>query len=198
MADKTDTGRNWLVIGAVVMALFIIINAISFIWFPFLPWFEQREAGEQVVQDQMDADNAIQTYRDFRQLYNDIEAQRAQVQNSYDELERFYDIQGQDPDEWSREAEIRHGRIQERITGNQNQLENLVAEYNAMSDDATQEVFKCHLPYKVDERFAITGPPGSGDADEPLDTNPDGNAVDGEVPPPEECDGLSEEVSSGG
>ncbi|PYZ03051.1 hypothetical protein C8039_12690 [Halogeometricum sp. wsp3] len=40
--------------------------------------------------------------------------------------------------DWSREAEVRHGRIQERITGNQNMLESMVAEYNARSDDATR------------------------------------------------------------
>lgn len=179
------------------MAFFLLLNVVSYFFYPaFMPWFQQRDAGEEVIKDQMQADKAVQDYRKFRDLYHDIQAQREQVENSYDELERFYEIQGKDPDDWSREAENRHGRIQTRITGNQNKLEQMVAEYNAMSDDATTAVFKCHLPYKVDESFAIQGPPGSGEADQPVDTGPDGEPIDpnATVPPPEECDGLPDEI----
>lgn len=181
------------------MALFLIINAISFIWFPFLPWFEQREAGQEIVEQEMSADQALEDYREFRTLYHDIQAQREQVEIAYEEEEEFHETYGDDPNEWSRAAETRHGRIHERITGNKNQLENLIAEYNAMSDDATTEIFKCGLPYQVDERFMIQGPPDSDDPDEPQDVGPDGEPVDdSEVPPPEECDGLPDEMNQGG
>lgn len=179
------------------IGIILMISLIIYLFYPaFLPWFEQRDAGVEVTEQTFDADNAIQQYEDFRRMYNDIEAQRAQIENHYDELDRFYDTYGEDPQNWSRQAETRHSRIQQRITGNQNQLENLVAEYNAESQMANRDVFKCHLPYKVDESFAIQGPPGSGSADEPVDVGPNGNKVSGEPPEAEQCDGLPDQVES--
>ncbi len=134
MSKKNSQGRNWVGIIAAILAFFIVLNVISYIWFPFLPWFEQRDAGQETVEQTYDAENAIQQYEEFRQMYHDIEAQRNQVENAYDEDESFHETYGDDPNNWSRTAETRHGRIHERITGNQNQLEQLVADYNAQSD----------------------------------------------------------------
>lgn len=195
---QQDASLYWLKIAAVVMAFFIVLNVVSFVWFPFLPWFEQRQAGEEVVRDQIDAEKAVQEYEWFRSQYHQIQEQRAIVQNTYEEHEQFHETYGDDPNEWSRQAEKRHGRIHTRLTGNKNHLENLVSEYNARSDMANREMFKCHLPYQVDERFAIRGPPGSGDAEQPVDTGPDGETVDGEVPPGEQCDGLPDDIQQGG
>lgn len=191
-----ETDKKWLSILAIVVAAFLLLNVISAVWMPFLPWMEEREAGEEVIEDTIDADSAVQEYEWFRVQHREIEAQRSQVDNYHDELDRFYEIHGDDPDEWSRQAEQDHSRIQQRITGSQNQLENLVADYNARSDMANRAMFKCNLPYQVDERFAVSGPPGSGDADEPIDTGPDGESVDGEPVPAEQCDGLQDEISS--
>ena len=77
-------------------------------------------------------------------------------------------------------------------------LEQMVADYNARSDMNNRELFKCHLPYQVDERFAISGPPGSGDVEQPQDVGPDGEVIDGSPPPAEECDGLPNEIPQGG
>jgi hypothetical protein len=192
-----DPARKWLYILGIVFALFVVINLVSYIWMPFLPWFEQRDAAEETIEQTYDAENAIDEYEWFRGQYNDIEAKRNQIDNNYDELERFYDTYG-DPrnesvnpnEDWSRQTQERHSRIQQRITGNQQQLEQMVAEYNARSESANRAVFKCSLPYNVDERFAISGPPGSGDAEQPTDTGPDGEPIAGSPPPAEQCDGL--------
>jgi len=194
MSSKPQQGRSWTKIAAVVMAFFIALNVISYVWFPFLPWFEQREAGEQIVENQINAEQAVDEYRWFRSQWNDIQAQRAQIQNFYDQEEQFYEIYGKDPSNWSRQAERRHSRIQTQITGSQNQLEQMVAEYNARSQDATRSIFKCHLPYQVDERFAVTGPPGSGSPEQPQDEYINGSNANATPPEPSECDGLPAKV----
>lgn len=197
MDNKASAGGIFATIAIVLVVLFVIINIVSFLFYPsFMPWFEQQDSGKEITKDTYDAQNAVQIYEEFRVLYNDIEAQRAQIENNYDELDRFYDTYGEDPENWDRTAQERHSRIQQRITGNQNQLENLVAEYNTMSQTANQEVFKCHLPYKVDESFGISGPPGSGPADEPVDTDVNGNKIEGEPPQGQQCDGLPETIES--
>lgn len=190
MSQKGTNERNWAVIVGVALSFFIILNVVSYIWFPFLPWTEQRQAGEQIVRQEIDAEKALEDYRWFRTQYREIEAQRNIIQNHYDEEEQFHETYGDDPSQWSRQAETRHNRIHQRITGNQNQLENLVAEYNARSDDATSAVWKCHLPYKVDERFAVTGPPGSGSPETPNDEYVEGADSNRSPPPAEECDAL--------
>jgi len=195
MSKRDEATANTLLAAiAGILALFVVLNLVSYIWFPFLPWFEQRDAGEEIVRDKMDAEEAIQNYEWFRMQWRDIQAQRATVQNHKAELQRFYGVHGTDPNDWSREARERHARIQTRITGSQNQLERMIAEYNARSDTAYRGMFKCSLPYRVDERFQVTGPPGSTPAGTPTDKYVNGTSAEGEAPPPSDCDGLPEYV----
>lgn len=181
--------RNWLGIAVVVLVFMIVVSVVGYIWFPFAMFTEQRDAGEEIVRDEMDADEALQSYRWFRSQYQDIQAQRDQINNSYEADRRFHETYGNDSDTWDRQTKERHSRIQTRITGNQNALEQMVAEYNARSQDATRAVFKCQLPYQVDERFGITGPPGSDAPEQPQDEYLNGTSA-GEPPQAEQCDSL--------
>lgn len=201
---QDDTTR-WGLIAAIILGAFIVINIISFIWMPFLPWFQERQAGQETIEQTYDAEQAIQQYEEFRQLYSEIEEQRAQVANSRDALDRFYDNYG-DPktdevnpsEDWTRQTRERHNRLQTRYTANKQQLENLVSDYNAMSRSANQELFKCQLPYQVDDRLEIRGPPGSGAAEEPIrDEGPNGEPINADadsIPEPSQCDGLPDEI----
>jgi len=194
--------KRLLRIGAVVALFLVVLLIINYVWFPFLTFTENREAGQDVVEQTIDAENAIQEYEQFRVLYNDIQAQHAQLQNEQEALDRFYNVYGENPDEWSRQARQDHSRIQQRITGYQNQLENLIAEYNTMSETATSEIFQCSLPYQVEDRLEVQGPPGSGSADEASGIeafNQDGESVEvEEVPEAENCDGLPDRIQQGG
>lgn len=194
--SRSTTGRNWGAILGVVFAALLVLSAISYVWFPFLIWGEQRDAGEQIVRDQVDADVALDNYRWFRQQWFDIQAQREQVKNARDAEQQFHETYGDDPSEWSRTAETRHGRLHDRITGAENVLEEMTADYNARSADATRSMFKCHLPYKVDERFRITGPPGSGTAEQPQDQYVEGADPSQEPPKAQQCDGLPSQADS--
>lgn len=191
-----DNDMKWVKIFAILGVFFLAMNVISYVWFPFLPWTEQRQAGEDVVESEMNAEQALQDYEEFRRLYFDIEAQREKLQNAYEEEEQFHETYGNDPDEWSRTAEERHGRIHTRITGHKDQLSNLVSDYNAKSATAHESIWKCHLPYKVDERFAIQGPPGSDAPETPNDTYKNVSDPNKEPPTAEECDGLPRRAES--
>ena len=80
---------------------------------------------------------------------------------------------GEDPDDWPRDARTRHSRINDRITGSENMLEQMIADYNARSDDATRAIFQCGLPYSIDQQLFIADQSGvqytSQDA---MDTEP--------------------------
>lgn len=141
---------------AVALLLFVSASIIWQFWLAPTVFTENAEAGQDIAEDTIDSEKAMQEYREFRSLWFEIQAQHEQTQNYKDNLESFYDIQGKNPDDWSREAEVRHGRIQERITGSQNQEEMLISEYNAMQADSTSAIYQCGLPNRVDKKLFIT------------------------------------------
>lgn len=196
MSKGAPNEREWSVITGALALGFIALLLISAVYMPFLPWNEERKAGADVIEDTYNGENAVEEYEWFRSQWGDIQSRRAQIQNYKDELQGFYDTYGNDSSQWDDQAQTRHTRLQQRITANQNDLERLVSEYNARSDMDNRAVFKCHLPYQVDERFTIRGPPGSDPAEQPNDEYADGVEPGGEVPPPEECDGLPETASA--
>lgn len=191
-----ETYNKVVFIGGIALAMLILFSVVTYFWLGPMIFTEQREAGAETVEQTMDADNAIQEYEWFRQQYQDIEAQRNQIDNSYEELDRFYDTYGKDPSDWSRTTKERHNRIQQRITGNQNMLDQMVADYNARSQQANNAIFKCHLPYQVDEQLYITGPPGSDGPEQAQDVDVDGERIDQEPAPAEECDELPSEIEN--
>lgn len=123
--------------------------------------FEQnRQSGQEIAEDSMDADVAVQEYRWFRQQWQDIQAARAQLENYQQQEQEFHQTWGNDTDDWSRQAQTRHGRIHDRITGQRNNIETLIADYNARQSDATRAIFNCGLPYNIDEQLYIADASG--------------------------------------
>jgi hypothetical protein len=152
--------NNWKI--AIALA-FIAVVAWTLLWqFWLAPTvFEQnREAGKEIAEDSMDSEKAVREYRWFRQQWFDIKSAREQLQNYKDQEEQFHETYGDYPQNWSRTTKNRHSRIHDRITGQRNQISQLVADYNARSSDATRAIFKCGLPYNVDEKLFIADATG--------------------------------------
>jgi len=173
------------VIGVGIVVLLILSVMFNYWMAPMI--FEQnRQAGEEIAKDTISADKAVQDYREFRRLYYDIQSAREQLENYKQEDETFHETYGNDPSEWSRSAEERHGDIHTRITGQRNQVSNLVAEYNSMSADATTSLYQCHLPYNIDKKLFIADGSGveykSGADKGPAPENPDESCKYSEVP----------------
>ena len=184
---------SWIGVGAVIL---LVLLGISYLFFPTLVFTESREAGAETVEQTYDADQAIQQYEEFRELYNEIEEERAQLENNEQAVERFKSDYG-DPADYDRSTRQDYERLQQRVVASEQQLESLIAEYNAETQKANAELFKCNLPYQVDDRMNVQGPPGSEDADEAVvDEGPDGEPIDrsAEIPEPEQCDGLPDEI----
>jgi len=172
--------NNWLKVLAVAMIMLFVLPVIFNFWIAPTVFEQNRESGQEIAEDSMDAEAAMDNYRWFRAQWYDIESQREQLENYRAQEEQFHETYGDDPQEWSRTAETRHGRIHDRITGTENQISSMTAEYNARSDDATRAIFQCGLPYNVDEKLYIADASGveytSQDA---MDKTPPEN--------PEEC-----------
>lgn len=178
MANESDTGAILIGIGIAVILIGGI--ALSFTVADDV-FFNNKQAGEEIVDKSVDADKALNDYREFRALWYDIESAREQLENYEQQEKQFHETYGDDPKEWSRTAETRHGRIHDRITGQQNQISNLVAEYNAMSADATTSLYQCYLPYNVqDKMFIADGTGVKYKVDDPPASAPKAENINGE------------------
>jgi len=134
---------------------FLVLGLVFQFWMAPTIFSENREAGEEIAEDTIDADKAMQEYEEFRTLWYDIQSNKEQLDNYQQSDEQFHETYGDDPKEWSRETKERHSRIHTRITGQRNTVSNLVAEYNAKQDTATEAIFQCGLPYGIDSKLYI-------------------------------------------
>jgi hypothetical protein len=160
MPQDSWWANNWLKVVGVFVALLIITPVIFNYWMAPMIFEQNRQAGEDIARDTIDSEKALQDYREFRDLYYDIKSAREQLENYKEQEEQFHETYGNDPQEWSRSAETRHGRIHDRITGQKNQISSLVAEYNAMSADATTSLYQCYLPYNIQDKMYIADASG--------------------------------------
>jgi len=174
MTRETWLERNFTLVVATVALLVLVVAAIIWqFWLAPTVFTENAEAGQDIAEDTIDSDNALQNYREYRTLWYDIQAQHEQTENYRADEEQFHETYGDDPSEWSRSAETRHGRIHDRITGSENQEASLISEYNAMQDDATSAIYACGLPNRVDEKLFISDGTGvSYTSDEARDRTP--------------------------
>ena len=180
MARETWLERNFTLV-AISIALLVLVGGplLWQFWLAPTVFTENAEAGQDIAEDSIDSDKALQDYREFRTLWYDIQAQHEQTQNYREDDKRFHETYGDDPSEWSRNAETRHGRIHDRITGSQNQEASLISEYNAMQDDATTAIYQCGLPNRVDEKLFISDGAGvSYTSEEARDRTPPENPED--------------------
>jgi hypothetical protein len=156
MERQTWLQRNKVPVVVVTLVVMLIaLPLISNYWLAPLIFEQNRQAGENIAKDTINKEKALKEYEEFRTLWYDIQSAREQLNNYQQEEETFHETYGDDPSEWSRSAEERHGRIHERITGQRNQVSSLVAEYNAKQDTATEAIFQCGLPYNIDEKLYI-------------------------------------------
>jgi len=161
MARETWLERNGLALTVALVVVLLFILPLVWSYFIAPTVFEaNRESGQEIAEESLDADKALQDYRWFRTQWYDIKSAREQLDNYQAQEEQFHETYGDDPNEWSRTAETRHGRIHDRITGQRNQISSLVAEYNARQSDATRAIFQCGLPYSVDEKLFIADASG--------------------------------------
>jgi len=174
MTRETWLERNFTLVVATVALLVLVVAPIIWqFWLAPTVFTENAEAGQDIAEDTIDSDNALQNYREYRTLWYDIQAQHEQTENYRADEEQFHETYGDDPSEWSRSAETRHGRIHDRITGSENQEASLISEYNAMQDDATSAIYACGLPNRVDEKLFISDGTGvSYTSDEARDRTP--------------------------
>lgn len=153
MSEKGGLTISWrhLLIGTV--ALLLVGSLVFHFWLGPQMALANRDAGSDIIDSTMNADNAIDNYEWFKQQEQDIVAARQNANATRAQIEQFHSTYGDDPDDWSRTAENQHGELHQQLLGIQQQHNNYVADYNARSSMQNRAVFKDKLPYEMEKKF---------------------------------------------
>lgn len=100
-------------------------------------------APARVITQTMTTGNIIFNYEQFKNLYNDFQAQQIRVKNAQSELDTFMATAG-DRTTWTFEDKQQYGMLASVVSGSKNNLASIAADYNAKSSMLNRSVFKDH------------------------------------------------------
>jgi hypothetical protein len=134
-------------IGILVVSVFglaLLIGGgmlIQVIFFPVNTAQKMIDTAYQAQNKTLNADNAIYNYEWFKQTYQDINAQKAQLSNAQQTLDAFNASAGNRKD-WTFEDKNEQGRLSSVVLGLKNNLEQTIANYNARASMANRNIFQ--------------------------------------------------------
>lgn len=139
----------------ITIAIFLGIGATAIaakvIFFPVRTLDKVIDTGIGAQDRVLNADNAIYNYEWFKQQYEDIEAAKNQYKNAKQSYEDYITMLPFDRTEWTFEDKTEQARLNTVVLGLQNNLETLIANYNARAKMATRNIFENSvLPSYID------------------------------------------------
>lgn len=140
-----------------ILALIGLVIGGSIVWTAVAPiiqqYGEQQQAAQQMTEETSAADYAMQQREWFAQQRQDILAMQDQINNTRDQLDRFYSTYGKNGSQWSYTTRQRHGRITDRLYGYRDQYETYVADYNSRMNVSYQAQYNNSLPLEMEKKF---------------------------------------------
>jgi hypothetical protein len=138
---------TFLILGGVVLGWF----ATRIFFFPVNTATKLIDTAYQAQDKVLNADNAIHNYEWFKQQYEDISAFRAKLDNSKMSYESFLSSMPKEKKDWTFEDKNEDARLRSIVLGAENNLEQLIANYNARAKMATRNIFENSvLPSYID------------------------------------------------
>ena len=135
----------------VVIAIIVLGLAIKIVFFPVKALHTGIDMGYDVMEQTLDADNAIYNYEWFLQTAEDIIAlnkKEVRAEQSIREFKETADDSREDKNELARLRAIK--------TGISNMLDDTMAKYNARSKMANRAIFKDNLPSNMTRSIIAT------------------------------------------
>jgi hypothetical protein len=137
---------------ALIFILLILIGwGIKIAFFPAHVINKGIEAGYQIADKTLDADNILQNYEFFKQQYQDYKALVSTVEMSQKQVADYKAQLPAKRDSWSESDKNELDRLNIVLVGQKQQLNNIASEYNAKSKMQNRSLFKTKdLPYELD------------------------------------------------
>jgi len=123
---------------------------IKILFFPVHTLQQELNTAYDAVSKTINADNAIYNYEWFKQQKEDIEATKNKYNNACISTDAFLEVVGERTD-WTFEDKTEFSRLNSIKLGIKNQLEDIIATYNARAKMATRNIFQnTVLPSYID------------------------------------------------
>lgn len=128
------------IIGAVLL-LTIIGIGVRVMFFPAHVADKAMDTAEGVVDQTLNADNALFNYENFKDLYNGAKSQKVNIDNANKQIAELKETYGE-PTAWTEDIRKEHSHLKENIAGFEMQYQSLVKQYNSDSSKLNRNLFK--------------------------------------------------------
>lgn len=143
-----STGKiiGWGVLGLVgLFLLTVVASAMNLITIPWLKFNSQVQMNRDIVTKTYNADNAIYNYHWFQERLQAIKATEVKIENAKTTQAQFKTDAGVRT-AWTFEDKTEDARLGTIVLGLKNHYQDIVAEYNARSNEADRAIFSQELP----------------------------------------------------
>lgn len=124
-----------------ILILTGIIFILNILFFPVNTVTKMVDIAYDAQDKVLNADNAIYNYEWFKQKFQDIEAGKKQLSNAMISLASFNSSMPIKRTDWGFEDKTEQARLNTIVLGLQNNLESMIADYNAKASMATRNIF---------------------------------------------------------
>jgi hypothetical protein len=124
-----------------IVALSFVGVLIKVLFFPAHVANKAVDTATGVVDQTLDADNAIANYEQFKDLYNGAKAQAQNIKNAEKSIEDLKALYG-DPSTWTKDVREEYAFLKQNMDGYLMQYQSIVKEYNANSSKVNRSLFK--------------------------------------------------------
>jgi len=133
---------SFAILGIVILGVLIGVGfLVNIIFFPINTAQKMVNIAYDAQNKVINADNAIYNYEWFKQKFQDIEAGKKQLVNAQINYNSFVGSLPTERVDWGFEDKTEQARLNSVVLGLQNNLESLIADYNARASMATRNIF---------------------------------------------------------
>lgn len=140
---KTSTVIILSILGLFMLS--VLGSAMNLITIPWLKFDRQVQMNRDIVTKTYNADNALYNYHWFKERAESIKSTENQIVNAKLQVDSFRESTGPRKD-WTFEDKNEDARLNAIVLGLKNHYEEIVAEYNAKSQESDRAIFKDELP----------------------------------------------------
>ena len=132
--------KIFLEITGIIISIIIVGFVIKIVFFPVNVAQKELQTAYDTVNKTINADNAIYNYEWFKQTKQDIDAIGRKYNNACVSLDDFVKTAGEHST-WTFEDKSEYNRLNAVKLGIKNQLEQVIANYNARASMANRAIF---------------------------------------------------------
>lgn len=133
--------KTWAMIFGIVLLLTIAGIVVKVVFFPAHVADTAIDTAYGVVDQTLNANNALVNYEAFKDLYNGAKQQAANIKSAEQQIENLKATYG-DPKTWTKDIREEHAFLQQNLEGYKMQYQSIVKQYNSDSSKLNRNLFK--------------------------------------------------------